>query len=337
MLRPEKVIRPIESSVERVNFLGRGPVKEVQSAKLGSVFAGGGPRGVRFAVTTKTESGRVTQAHRDEYQELGCVRVEGVFSQAWIDTVLAGSERVLQAFRAGTQPPVVFDHPGNITPTCYDHPGNVQMNGIAGCALEFRDWIHDSPAAETVADLIGADYVRFWVDALFMKQGSAPNQATPWHNDECTYGFVGEQIPSLWMALTDVSEDNAPLITLAGSNHDPHRYHSTFSPQDIERPEGFRPWQELLDRVSADDADIRVWPAKAGDVLLIHPKTIHASHPRAAASDGFRAAYSTRWLGSDPIWRPNALSLPLPYLPADALKVGEPPPDEYFPKVWQRL
>ncbi len=281
-------------------------------------------------------SGRVTQAHRDEYQELGCVKVEGVFSQHWIDTILAGSERVLKSFRAGEAPPLVNDQPGNITPTCYEQPGSVQMNGIAGCAPEFRDWIYESPAAQTVAELIGADHLSFWVDALFIKQGAGADQATPWHNDECTYGFVGEQIPSLWMALTDVSEDNAPLITLAGSNHDAHRYHSTFSPQDIERPAGFRPWQELLDRVAAKDADIRVWPAKAGDILLIHPKTIHASRSRAAGGEGRRAAYSTRWLGSDPIWQPNALSLPLPHLPVDALTVGEPPPDEFFPKVWIR-
>lgn len=287
-------------------------------------------------MTTRAIAGLVTQAHRDEYQEIGCVRVEGVFNQYWIDKIEAGADRVLQSFRSGEEPPVVVDRPGNIPPVCYDQPGSVQMNGIAGCASEFDDWIHHSPAAETVAELTGADHLSFWVDAFFSKESTAPDQATPWHNDECTYGFVGEQIPSLWMALTDVSQDNAPLLTLVGSNHDKHRYHSTFSPQDVERPEGFRPWQDLLDRVTANDADIRMWQARAGDVLLIHPKTIHGSRPRAPGTNGRRAAYSTRWLGSDTTWQPNALSLPLENLPADVLQVGAPPPEEYFPKIWQR-
>ena len=265
------------------------------------------------------------------------MRIEGVFSQYWVDKVLHGAERVLAAFRAGGTPEPAFQHPGNLSPTCYDKPGSVQMNGIAGCALEFRDWIEGSPAAETVAELVGAEHVSFWVDAFFMKEGAAADQATPWHNDECTYGFKGEQIPSLWMALTDVDEDNAPLITLAGSNRDAWRYHSPFSPQDVERPPGFRPWQDLLDRVSADSADVRVWPVKAGDVLVLHPKTIHASRTLGESGPGHRrAAYSTRWLGSDTVWDPNPLSLPLPNLPPDALTVGAGPPEQYFPRVWHR-
>ena len=279
----------------------------------------------------------ISQAHKDTYREVGCVRVESVFDQYWIDKVTQGAAKVLECFRLGREPAVQFQHPGNLSPTYYEQSGGVQINGIAGCALEFQEWINESPAAEVVAELVGADHLSFWVDAFFQKGGDSEQQATPWHNDECTYGFVGEQIPSLWMALTDVSEDNAPLVTLAGSNHDSWRYHSPFSPQDLERPPGFRPWQDLLDRVAAPDADIRVWAARAGDALLIHPKTIHGSLPRRAGVAGpCRAAYSTRWLGSDAVWNPNPLSLLLPNIREDSLVVGEGPPTEYFPRVWER-
>ena len=279
----------------------------------------------------------VRQSHRDEYEEVGCVRIEGVFSDYWVDKVRTGADRVLKHFQAGRTPEPAFQHPGNLNPTFYEQPGSVQMNGIAGCAEEFREWIEQSPAAETVAALTGANHVSFWVDAFFLKEGDPEGQGTPWHNDECTYGFEGEQIPSLWMALTDVDDNNAPLMTLAGSNHDPWRYHSPFSPQDVERPAGFRPWQELLDRVAEDNADIQVWPVNAGDALVIHPKTIHGSGVRRpGARSPVRAAYSSRWLGSDAVWRPNPLSLLLPNIPDGVLTEGEPPPEQYFPRVWSR-
>ena len=67
----------------------------------------------------------------------------------------------------------------------------------------------------------------------------------------------------------------------------------------MEAPSNFHPWSELLERVSASEADIRVWEARAGDMLIIHPKTIHASKPRTADQTGRRLGFSLRWIGSD--------------------------------------
>jgi hypothetical protein len=76
---------------------------------------------------------------------------------------------------------------------------------------------------------MGARHVRYWMDASFIKEGSSAESATPWHNDECTFPFRGEMMPSFWVALTDVPMENAPIVTLAGSNRDPWRYHSPMS------------------------------------------------------------------------------------------------------------
>lgn len=279
----------------------------------------------------------ITQAHRDEYEEVGCVRIEGAFDQHWIDKLTTAIERVTGVFRAGDTPEAVWDCSVPISPTYYQVPGGEQLNGIMACAEEFQDWMMNSPATQLVGELTGADDLRFWVDAVFHKAGCDTRQATPWHNDECTYGYKGTQIPSLWLALTDVSEDNAPLLTLAGSNHDPHRYHSTFAPQDAKRPDDYLPWQHLLDRVAAPEADIRSWPVRAGDALLIHPKTIHGSRARTGSDEGSRLSFSTRWLGSDAVWDPNPLTLPLANLPDQNILVrGEAPPESIFPVVWRR-
>jgi ectoine hydroxylase-related dioxygenase (phytanoyl-CoA dioxygenase family) len=171
------------------------------------------------------------------------------------------------------------------------------------------------------------------MDATFIKQGNDPSAATPWHNDVCTFPFVGDHLPSLWIALTHVEEDNAPMLTLAGSNLDGWRYHSPLSRQDV-RLEGYRPWAELEARVAAQDADIRVWPARAGDALLIHPKTVHASRPGHPGRR--RVAFTTRWIGSDVVWAPDALSAIIaPLASHPAMRPHEAPPEALFPTLWR--
>ena len=199
-----------------------------------------------------------------------------------------------------------------------------------------RDWLWNSPAAETVAALMRASHVRFWMDATFIKDGASEASATPWHNDECTFPFVGEMAPSFWVALTDVPIENAPMITLAGSNRDPWRYYSPMSPQGLE-VDGFRPWSHLVERVNAPDAPIRTWTCKAGDILLIHGKTIHASLPRRpAAASRSRPAGSAMTSAGSPTrcrsgfrrWKPpERWRTGRSRRTATSLSCGAPPPE----------
>lgn len=278
----------------------------------------------------------VTPRHIAQYAEEGCTLVEGAFSPDWVERLLAAVDRCHSALASGAPLAAVGSVGPRNPPSLHrTGAGGVQLRNCMAADRAFLDWINDSPAAEIVGRLTGASHVRFWMDATFVKEGSDPETATPWHNDVCTFPFVGEQQPSLWVALTDVDEDNAPLLTLAGSNRDPFRYHSPLSRQDMTLP-GYRPWAELLARVEAPDADIRVWPARAGDCLLIHPRTIHASRAQAPGRTGRRVAFTTRWLGSDVLWAPDALSVTVAGLSDHpAMQVGAPPPDSLFPVVWR--
>ncbi|MEM6681261.1 MAG: phytanoyl-CoA dioxygenase family protein [Pseudomonadota bacterium] len=280
---------------------------------------------------------KVTQAHIDQYHRDGCVKIESVFDSYWVDMVTRGIDRIIKTYETGNQPEQVT-HEGCQAPFFIDgENGTYRILHVAAYSAEIQKWIRESPAAEVLADVMGTDTLRYWLDGTFAKAGTAADTATPWHNDECTYPLSGVHSASLWMALTDVAEDNAPLLTLQGSNNDTYRYHSGFSPQDVERPPEFRPWSELVDRVNAPDAPIQSWPAKAGDILVIHPKTIHGSAPRTGSGGGRRLAFSSRWIGDDIRYAPNPLSLNL------ALKdggtepiVGEPLPEDSFPITWRR-
>jgi ectoine hydroxylase-related dioxygenase (phytanoyl-CoA dioxygenase family) len=273
---------------------------------------------------------------RRRYAELGTVRVPGVVPPAAIAELTEILDDTVARLRAGELRPRETPDPVFREIEFEDHDGYVRLVNAMPRVPAMKDWLARAELAPIVADVIGADSLRIWLDATFSKTGLAPETATPWHNDECTFSFQGEHLPSLWIALTDIAEDNAPLVTLAGSHRDRHRYHSPFSPQDVERPEGFRPWSELLERVEAPDADVRVWTVDAGDILVIHPKTIHGSLPRRGQAEGRRLAFTVRFIGHDVVWEPTPLTMLAPFDRHPAMRRGAPPPEALFPLFWAR-
>lgn len=276
----------------------------------------------------------VTPDHLAGYATEGCVRVERVFDVATCTRLTRALDEAACVFDTGQLHPSPGASTHQNPPSVHRGDGQVQLRNFAQHVPILREWLWESVAAELVARLLGTRHLRFWMDASFIKEGSSENSATPWHNDECTFPFRGEMMPSFWVALTDVPMDNAPLVTLTSSNRDPWRYHSPMSDPDAFETEHI-PWSHLERRVAAPNAPQQVWPCAAGDILLIHPKTIHASLPRTAHYAGRRVALTTRWLGDDVRWQPNALSIRIPSLESTGLmRVGEPPPDALFPKIW---
>jgi len=279
---------------------------------------------------------------RTTYARKGAVLIEQAFPAEWVEGFTAALDQLIADIRAGRRETVRAgrsDSGARNTlplPVCEDHDGYLRLLNVLAAEPSLRALLLDSPAAAIVSQLTGAATLRLWKDGTFLKEGHASETATPWHNDECAYSLIGEQCPSLWIALTDVEADNSPLTTLDGSNRDAWRYHSPFSPQDVERPADYRPWSELLARVAARDAPISVWTARRGDAVLLHPKTIHGSLPRTARQPGRRLGFSVRWMGDDVVWRPNVLTRLAPYdRDHPEMREGEPPPESLFPIVWR--
>jgi ectoine hydroxylase-related dioxygenase (phytanoyl-CoA dioxygenase family) len=279
----------------------------------------------------------VRDHHVRQYAAEGATLVPGVFDAPCVDRLLVAIDRVLaeartpgfasQAAANRTQNPVSLQ----------ERDGDVILRNVMHHAPEFQQWLHESCAAAVVGTVIGSDEMRFWMDATFVKEGTADATATPWHNDGCTFPFKGAHAPSFWVALTDVEDDNAPLVTIAGTHLDPWNYRSPFSPREVPLPPGYREWPDLVTQVDAPGALRRVWPARAGDVMLIHPKTLHGSLPRTSTRPGRRVAFTTRWLGSDIRWAPDPLSVRIAMLDGNpCMRVGAPPPDELFPVLWRQ-
>jgi Phytanoyl-CoA dioxygenase (PhyH) len=280
----------------------------------------------------------VTQAHIDAYDRDGAVVVEGAFNE-WIEPLRTAVMSVIGGVRSGAL------HEADIAPTHMNPMKVIEDFGGGAMALNifpyhagFARWLAGSPAAEMTAAIMQSRRARFWVDATFLKEKGAASEGTPWHNDTCTWPFWGRQMSILWIALTDVDADNAPLITVRGTHIGEGRYYSTFFPQDQTPPSGYRPWSELMDQAQAPGADIQVWTMKKGDCLFMHPTTIHGSRPRVSNTGPARLAFSTRWLGDDVVWKPDPLTARMTERLTDhpAMIHGAAPPDSVIPAQWPR-
>jgi hypothetical protein len=277
---------------------------------------------------------KVNQAIIDSYHDVGVAHIKGAVSAQWVadmTRVLDGAIADLRAKNYANLPSTILG-PAEFE----DHDGYIRLIKLYWHDANMRRVVEQSDCPEIVADVIGADSMQPWIDGTFIKEGRDPQTATPWHNDECLFPLRGEHSPSMWIALTDVDDDNAPLQTLAASNKDKHRYVSSWAKDSAEPPPNFHPWSELLERVNAPGADIRVWPAKAGDMIVLHPKTIHASLPRTTQKDGRRIGFSLRWIGSDIRYEHNPTARTPPFQGIDGIKEGEPIPHAILPVVWKR-
>ena len=276
---------------------------------------------------------------KQTYERDGIVHLPGAFRD-WADKLLAALDRVIEKgqdpaypldreFRAAPQNPLsVSQVKGGVV-----IGGTMALSVVAHDAV-FEDWIYHSPAAELVGRITGSRVVRYWTDACFIKNGGAED-GTPWHNDYCTWPFAGEKLPILWIALSDVGPEDAPLVTVRGSHTDPWRYYSPMSPPGLQANEQYHPWDELLARATSPDSQRDTWCVAKGDALLMHSKIMHSSLPRRSTKPGRRVSFSTRWLGEDAIWAPDPYTFPIERLLRDPLmKAGSPPPSELFPPIW---
>jgi ectoine hydroxylase-related dioxygenase (phytanoyl-CoA dioxygenase family) len=260
----------------------------------------------------------------DDYARDGIVLIEKPFEPHWVDGLFEEFQRIVHDYEAGSQEYPVRRVNGTL--------------GIQNVVLRnayYRRWATESPVAEIVGRVIQSKSIRFYFDNFFCKEGDAPEQATPIHHDVAAFGFKGVQLPSFWLALSDVDLDNAPLVAYPGSHRDMSvMYRSILQKPGLPLLPGYREHDAIDEYLDRGGFERRIYTAQRGDVIVLNPYTIHGSLPRTAGPKGMRIGFSTRWLGDDVRWQPSV------YCEVEAsshpreLEAGVAPPADLFPVVW---
>jgi ectoine hydroxylase-related dioxygenase (phytanoyl-CoA dioxygenase family) len=149
----------------------------------------------------------ITGAEIRSYEDDGVVYLRGMFDRDWIERLAHAVVRSMSSpggrVREATKPGKKGRFHTNVFMSRWDP--------------DFRALALGSPAAEIAGRLMGARTARFFYDQLFVKEPQT-EEITHWHHDLPYWPLRGEQIASVWLALTPVDRDSSGVEYIAGSH-----------------------------------------------------------------------------------------------------------------------
>ena len=270
----------------------------------------------------------LSDAERVAFKADGVVHVPRAVEGSWVGRMLAVAERQLSA-------PSRWANDGN--------PGAAQSRNFTDRYLwkddpEINAFIRESGCARLAAEALGSTSTRFYFDHLLIKEpGTAA--PTPWHQDIPYWPFMGQQICSVWLALTDCSVENSSLEFVRGS----HRDGKYYAPESFNGPnDSSAVWMSQATgekcpdiEANREDFDIVGFDVEAGDALIFSAWIVHGARGNASTKTR-RAALSTRWLGDDIVWFPHDGTDPTVKAEDVSVAPGEAPTDDaFFPELWR--
>jgi len=255
----------------------------------------------------------------------GAICLRHVFDREWIDRMNRAVDRLLE-------------NPGNRSreATKAGNPGRFHMNVFMWrWDPDFRAFALESPLPEVAAELMSADRVSLFYDQAFIKEPGTL-EVTQWHHDLPFWPATGEDIVSLWVALTPVTVAGSGVEYVAGSHRWGKRFRAVTPDED---PKFTDKTLEPCPDFSALKGDPRYrflsWDCEPGDVICHHPLTVHGASGNLLAHR--RAAISVRYAGADARWDPRPNVMRVEGEPETKLRPGDPLVlDGVFPTGWER-
>jgi ectoine hydroxylase-related dioxygenase (phytanoyl-CoA dioxygenase family) len=298
----------------------------------------------------------VTDAEIEAYQRDGVILIRNAFDADWIRSLLEAWDRMRRDVREHPTsvyrlPPehlaadpdlareiaaIQSEEAGQRKMYTEQAPGFLRCKYMHWWSAEFREFAMNSPAGELIGRVIGANEVRFFLDAMFMKEAGVPTK-TYWHADHSAWPTQGEQVPTMWMPLLPVRHDISSLEFIAGSQNDTRLpWPNTYNAKVLAKPADAPTFVDYEPRRGDPAVRFLAYDMEPGDALIIHPRTYHGGGPNLHPTQP-RIALSTRWFGDDVTWDPRPECINVPGMPRSAMRRGErPDADDVFPVVWRR-
>ena len=255
----------------------------------------------------------VTQEDIDTYHRDGVVCLRQVFDPEWCSMLDPIARRVIiDKEDVGLLPHI---------------PGRYMARRLS----EYRKLVFDSPMGEVAGQVMQSKEIRFFFDEFFAKPAQS-DAKTIWHTDRMGWPTIGNMVPSLWMPLTPIRKANS-LECIAGSHTQDVKYW-LFSPnaRQMIKPDD-RPGHPDCEKLRGDpDVEFLSWDMDPGDLLIIHPWTLHYSGGNP--TDDWRISVSVRVFGDDIRWKPRPDCVNIAGVSFDEMIEGEKPAGSHFPLLW---
>jgi ectoine hydroxylase-related dioxygenase (phytanoyl-CoA dioxygenase family) len=269
----------------------------------------------------------ITAADRAQFDADGVICLRGMFDREWIERMLNAVDLAKDA-----------EHPlarrREVTQALGGTSGRYHINSFVWpWNADFKDWVMNSPNAEIAAELMHADSVRLFYDQVFVKEPGTV-EMTDWHQDLPFWPLRGNDILSVWVALTPVSPANSQLEYIAGSHKWNKFYAAAIPDKDPQFKSALEPCPNFSERRNDPSLRFLKWEMEPGDCTVHHPLTVHGSEGNFSPTQR-RVAISTRYMGADARWDPRPATVKITGDPQ--LVPGAPPADDRcFPIAWRR-
>ena len=193
-----------------------------------------------------------------------------------------------------------------------------------------RQFVHDSPAGEIAARIMGSSKGNIFFDQWLIKEPGTPVE-TPWHHDQPYWPVLGSQVCTLWLALDPVTADSGAVEYIKGS----HRWGQRLKPESFSGKTNFSEELPPVPDIEAEREkhDIVQYELEPGDCSIHHALLVHHA-PGNARNDRRRRAFVTRWAGDDAVFHPHDGVQHMPPLPD--IPAGGPLDSELWPVVWRQ-
>ena len=287
-----------------------------------------------------------------DYRRHGVVLLRDVFARQWIDRLLALWESVQEHLENGQLIDLIPAPMLEQDQQLQDEIGQMRAaaarktsygSGFTGVKWLYylhepmRRFVHESPAAQVVGQILEVDEVRFMWDQMFVKKAGTA-VPTYWHSDAPAWPTTGTHLPSLWIPLTPIDAELSSLEYIAGSHkgYDGRDWPRTFNAKSLAKPEDRRDFTDYELKRGDSGTHFMKFSMEPGDAVLFDPRLYHGAGSNLNPTID-RIALSTRWIGPDVVWDPRPECVNLPGAPLAQMRRGERPSDEQvFPVVWKR-
>lgn len=204
-----------------------------------------------------TPTSLVTEENLTEYADQGYTILEGVFTPA----EMARTIELVEAFDARQVAAMGGVSSGG---------GQTFTSHLAEKDPEIRNFMGGPKIVAIATAFLGPDVDLYFNQSVFKRPEG--DRVFPWHQDDAYGPVLPQGYLTLWLALTDATEENGCISVLPGSHKGGVRPH-------VGTPSG-------LAGHPADDPDQGVLsPVPAGTILAFNSLTLHKSGPNRSKQE----------------------------------------------------
>jgi len=181
-------------------------------------------------------------------------------------------------------------------------------NANPKAAERLKDLVASIPFGDLFAELWGSEHVWYFAEEVFLKRGGVGGR-TPWHQDTSYLPWNGAHFANAWITFESVPRANS-LEIIKGSHRGPRYDGSDFrDPDDPTAPlHGGDALPRLPDieaerKARPDAYEVLSWAGEPGDIVVLHPGTLHGGAP-VDANFRDRRTLVLRFFGDDAVFHP---------------------------------